>query len=113
MKAERASNEDGPKNIQRPLEEVPSTASNLIMANESATAANSNLEELVPSNDNFWQLHGFGDQIDVFGTGTDLDLDSMLAQDFVLGHAELQGIDWAQWDTWLADSDLLPSMPSA
>ena len=48
----------------------------------------------------FWLTDGLDD-----GDQMDMDIDSMLAQDFNFEDAADQSIDWAQWDAWLTEQN--------
>ena len=60
--------------------------------------------------DPFWLINGFDDsQVGNVDDVTNMDLDFMFAQDYGVENTDTQTVTWEQWDTWLADSNLIPS----
>ncbi|MCJ1396413.1 hypothetical protein MMC18_009303, partial [Xylographa bjoerkii] len=67
-----------------------------------------------PEDDPFWFINGFGDsQVGTLDDVMNVDLDFMLAQDHSMEDNATQTITWEQWDSWLADSNLLRPLSSA
>jgi len=64
--------------------------------------------DLMNSSDALWYGSGEGDRVAAgpFDDGMSMDVDYMLAQDQGVGDSNVpqQGINWSQWDAWLADS---------
>jgi len=57
------------------------------------------------SGDPFYLFEGF----DHGRTGTGMDFDFMLPDDYNMEESRLEPINWEQWDTWLADSNVMQS----
>ncbi|MCJ1439169.1 hypothetical protein MMC27_008560 [Xylographa pallens] len=59
--------------------------------------------------DPYWLINGFDDsQVGNSDDMTNMDLDFMLAQNYGVENNDTQTVTWEQWDTWLADSNLIP-----
>ena len=67
----------------------------------------------IMKDDPFWTINGFDDsQFGNLNDVMDVDLDLLLAPDKHVGDNASPPITWEQWDAWLADSNLLPPLPS-
>jgi hypothetical protein len=64
--------------------------------------------------DPFWFIHRFDDsQLGSFNGVMNMDVDSMLTQDYGVGGDNAPNVTWAQWDAWLTDSRMmLPLLPT-
>ncbi|MCJ1286098.1 hypothetical protein MMC26_005441 [Xylographa opegraphella] len=64
--------------------------------------------------DPYWLITGLDDShVDNLNNAMDMDLGFILAQDPMVDDNDTQTITWEQWDTWLANSNLMPMLSSA
>ncbi|KAK7419938.1 hypothetical protein QQZ08_010641 [Neonectria magnoliae] len=64
-------------------------------------------------NGSCWFSNGFNDgQASTLNNVMDMDLDTMLAEDRCVKDDALSIVTWEQWDTWLAESNVMLSLPS-
>lgn len=64
-------------------------------------------------NDPFWFVNGFDlNQTHSTVDMMDLDPEYMLVQDLSMDHT-VNAVSWEQWDAWLADSNVIPPLPTA
>lgn len=92
--------------------DIPSLESTTISTDFDFGSAGLTSDLMEPSTDNdFWHLNGFEDPINDIGSGIDFDLNDMLDHDSGIANENFSDISWEQWDTWLADSNLMPSLP--
>ncbi|KAI1103186.1 mitogen-activated protein kinase [Jackrogersella minutella] len=62
----------------------------------------------------FWSMDGFDDShFDSLSNLMDMNLDVELTQNCGVEDRAFQTITWEQWDTWIAESDAMPSLSSA
>ncbi len=84
---------------------------------QSATSHHSSLAQTGDSatdGDPFWFINGFDDsQVDSLNDGTEMNLNFMLAQDRSVEDVGSQTTTWEQWDTWLAESNVILPLSSA
>ena len=70
--------------------------------------------DVTAEGDPYWLINGFDDsQVGNLDDVINMDLDFMLDQDQSVEDNNTQTITWEQWDTWLADSNLLRPLSSA
>lgn len=63
--------------------------------------------------DPFWFINGFDhNQTNNVVDMMDVDAELMLSQDFSMEESSANTINWAQWDAWLANSNVLPPLTS-
>ncbi|KAK7423029.1 hypothetical protein QQX98_001319 [Neonectria punicea] len=71
------------------------------------------LDSGATSSDPYWFSNGFNHgQASTFDNVMGMDLDTVLAEDNCVRNNALSTVTWEQWDTWLAESDLMLSLPS-